>query len=58
LFNLVSSLHSDSLLFLGRKIDPRPIMAGGLRVATFYELSGILGSPPLFPALRFVESGH
>jgi hypothetical protein len=33
---------SDSLLFLGRKIDRRPIMAGGLRVATFYGLPGIL----------------
>jgi hypothetical protein len=44
LFDLVLSLHSDSLLFLGRTTHPRPIMAGGLRVATFYELPGIL--PP------------
>jgi hypothetical protein len=42
LFDLVSSLHSDSLLFLGRKTHPRPIMAGGVRVAIFYELPGIL----------------
>jgi hypothetical protein len=41
LFDLVLSLHSDSLLFLGRKTHPRPIMAAGVRVATFYELPGI-----------------
>jgi hypothetical protein len=42
LVNLVSSLHSDSLLFLGRKNHPRPIMTADVRVATFYELTGIL----------------
>ena len=42
LFDLVSFLHSDSLLFLGRKINRRPIMAASLRVATFYELTGNL----------------
>jgi hypothetical protein len=41
LLNLVSSLHSDSLLFPGGKF-PRLIMAEGLRVATFYELTDIL----------------
>ncbi len=42
LVDLVSSLHSDSLLFLGRKNHPRPIMTADVRVATFYELTGIL----------------
>src|SRR5260370_39509366 len=42
LVDLVSSLHSDSLLFLGRKNLPRPIMTADVRVATFYELTGIL----------------
>jgi hypothetical protein len=44
LFDLISFLHSDSLLFLGRKINRRPIMAASLRVATFYELPGNLES--------------
>jgi hypothetical protein len=42
LFDLVLSLHSDSLLFLGRKTNRRPIMAASLRVATFYDLPGIV----------------
>src|ERR1035437_3877726 len=42
LVDLVSSFHSDSLLFLGRKNHPRPIMTADVRVATFYELTGIL----------------
>src|SRR5260370_42528463 len=42
LVDLVSFLHSDSLLFLGRKNHPRPIMTADVRVATFYELTGIL----------------
>ena len=42
LLDLVSFLHSDSLLFLGRKINRRPIMAASLRVATFYDLPGNL----------------
>jgi hypothetical protein len=41
-FDLVLSLHGDSLLFSWQKINRRLIMAGGLRVATFYELPGIL----------------
>jgi hypothetical protein len=41
LFDLVLSLHSDSLLFSWRKNYPRLIMAG-VRVATFYELPGIV----------------
>jgi hypothetical protein len=45
LFDLVLSLHSDSLLFLGRKTNRRPIMAASLRVATFFDLPGIV--PPL-----------
>jgi hypothetical protein len=39
LLDLISFLHSDSLLFLGRKINRWPIMAASLRVATFYGLS-------------------
>src|SRR5207244_12953859 len=42
LVNLVSASHSDSVLFLGRKNHPRPIMTADVRVATFYELTGIL----------------
>jgi hypothetical protein len=42
LVDLVSSFHSDSLLFLGRKNHPRSIMTADVRVATFYELTGIL----------------
>src|ERR1019366_4184413 len=34
LVDLVSSFHSDSLLFLGRKNHPRPIMTADVRVAT------------------------
>src|SRR5271169_488689 len=41
LLDLVSSLHSDSLLFLGRKL-PSAHYDRGVRVATFYELTGIL----------------
>jgi hypothetical protein len=48
LFDLVLSLHSDSLLFLGRKINRRPIMAASLRVATFYDLPGNLCVNPEF----------
>ena len=40
--DLISFLHSDSLLFLGRNINRRPIMAASLRVATFYGLPGNL----------------
>jgi hypothetical protein len=42
LFDLVLSLHSDSLLFSWQKTNRRPIMAAGVRVATFYELPGNL----------------
>src|SRR5579872_2026685 len=42
LFDLVLSLHSDSLLFLGRKNSPSAHYGRGLRVATFYGLPGIL----------------
>jgi hypothetical protein len=45
------SFHSDSLLFLGRKNNRRPIMAGSLRVATFYDLPGIVVIL-LFPLIR------
>src|ERR1039458_5414921 len=31
--------------FLGRKNHPRPIMTADVRVATFYELTGILRNP-------------
>src|ERR1019366_4567861 len=44
LVDLVSSFHSDSLLFLGRKNHPRSIMTADVRVATFYELTGILSN--------------
>jgi hypothetical protein len=40
LVDLVSFLHSDSLLFLGRKTTLGHYDRG--RVATFYELTGIL----------------
>src|SRR5579872_1319899 len=46
LFDLVLSLHSDSLLFLGRKNSPSAHYGRGLRVATFYGLPGIL--PPKY----------
>jgi hypothetical protein len=49
LVDLVSSFHSDSLLFLGRKNHPRSIMTADVRVATFYELTGILGRTEQFP---------
>jgi hypothetical protein len=58
LFDLVLSLHSYSLLFLGRKTNRRPIMAASLRVATFYDLPGIVqdsgapGASPLPPSAR------
>jgi hypothetical protein len=42
LFDLISFLHSDSLLFLDRNINRRPFMAASLRVATFYGLTGNL----------------
>src|SRR5690349_17786379 len=41
LLDLIASLHSDSLLFLGRKF-PEGYHAFRLRVAYFYELTGIL----------------
>jgi hypothetical protein len=42
LFDPVLSLHSDSLLFLGRKHSLSAHYGRGLKVATFYELPGIL----------------
>src|SRR5216684_1146197 len=42
LIDLVSSLHSDSLLFPWRKKLPSAHYDRGVRVATFYELTGIL----------------
>jgi hypothetical protein len=42
LFDLISFLHIDSLLVLGRTINRRPIMAATLRIATFYGLTGNL----------------
>lgn len=32
--------QSRQVLFLGGETHPRPIMAGGVRIATFYELPG------------------
>jgi ferritin-like metal-binding protein YciE len=37
LFDLVLSLHSDSLLFLGRENHRRLVMAAGLRVASLHR---------------------
>src|ERR1700687_1854942 len=40
LLDLISFLHSDSLLFLGRKTTQRPFTPPGLRVAYFLRTNG------------------
>src|SRR5271169_6546660 len=57
LLDLVSSLHSDSLLFLGRKL-PSAHYDRGVRVATFYELTGILATTATDLISSWVPSVH
>src|ERR1035437_8109937 len=48
LFDLISFLHSDSLLFSWQKNNRRPIMAASLRVAYFlriYRQSRVMSTP-------------
>ena len=52
LFDLVSSLHSDSLLFLAEKSTVGLLWAASLRVATFYELPGKVAVHPTFTQRR------